>query len=1530
MFDWGTTVTLDTLRAFHVGLDAALTAVSGSAVAAVPEALHDDVSVARGLIEQAAQSIAILQGRGGNPFDEPTFDPDAVSTGDLAESGTAVFTAYLPYEAGTGGQLLKLTLGGTDANKLVVVVDGQEVALDTGGSFTLMIAEGQRESSFEIVSDQDVDASSTLTLSGQLVDSAGNVTHLPHQELSLSLRAFDETIPTATREIRGDWAFKLYTDPTTGGTYYKFDDLGNVERDPGVPNTGDQQPDATLHGSSGSDHIVSGDFDTQVDALAGDDYVVGSENEGNAIYGGEGSDHIEGGGFANHLSEYDEFDYLGRTVKLGDDKIYSGAGDDQVWGESEATQAELFDPATPATGLPGDWISGGTGSDRVYGSAGDDVLLGGAGEDLLVGGSGMDVLVGDDDFQIRPSGNYWRVLHPNFGDSTPGFGNFEVGLFPVINYYPNISSPDSIFPSTGDPYFTYYQNGGGADTLIGGGGDDILIGQAGDDKLDGGEGNDILAGWEGNDELIGGVGDDLMTGDFGRYEQPYERQVAGTLAVPLGTVGSHPSDGATIDQTGDDFLDGGAGNDILYGEGGDDSVLGGEGNDRLYGDAPYLPNELHGADILDGGAGEDFLDGGAGDDKLYGGQGVDELHGGLGNDLLDGGTEDDTLFGDDGNDELHGGAGNDVASGGGGNDVLFGGEGNDTLQGDDGADTLYGESGADTMEGGAGDDVLYGGSGEDLIEGGDGNDVINAGAGIDIVRGGAGDDTYILGLGHGQDVIEDAQGQSYIRFSDGVISQDLTATLDQGTLVATLDYDSVGDSASLDMGAFDIATVQFASGETWNKSDFLNVIPALQSRGSSGPDMLVGRNSLRNDLQGGAGNDIVIGSANRDTLTGGDGADVLDGRSGSDTYFFDANETGIDRLSDSGVDGAAYVYGYYSDLGIDSADVDYRSQFGGKYRVDVSGEGGDQTYYFDTYDEAIAAYPGGSIAYVEPLPSTPPLIRLDDSTGLAALIDAGVVPRDLVQFGPGLSLGDLAMTVKVKSASASAHPDQPWYDGGTLSVRWGGAGFDLAVPSVSYGFSGTDLIADGNPSETAAGAWRGYKLGEGIEAFEFADGSSYTLEQLLEQASVVLANTYEFVRGSGAQTIDTTFESVDFASDIDPSEVSGQRDGNDLVFELSDGSASGRIVNWYASPAAIPSMSFDFANGTTLDTDAVTRLGLTQYGTAGTDFLDADPDFASALYGLEGQDFLTGGAGNDLLDAGAGGAYTSYLSGQGGDDIYVFGAGYGPLSIEEDLEDGGTGLDTVRFGAGIAPQDVSVDRDYGNLVLTVGASGDTLDIFRWLDASGGSVERFEFADGAVWDGAAVAAMLPGPDVATEGDDSLYGTLGDDTLDGLGGNDEVVGFAGNDTLYGGDEDDYVEGGAGFDLLYGGAGIDDVEDWNDASLLDAGAGDDYTYDEGGTFVIGGAGDDWIDHYGDGGVVAFNPGDGNDTVQVEGAVTLSIGGGVQPADLSLGQDGTDLIIDVAGTDSIRLTTAGTPRPGRRSRCRCSARCTSTISTR
>jgi Ca2+-binding RTX toxin-like protein len=1463
-------------------------------------------------IESAGETVVIGAGRDSNPFDRATFDPgaDPIAAGSLEEGSLSTFTAYLPYEAESGGQRVRLQLAGTGVEEVSVLADDAQIELEADGSFTLTVTEGQREATFSLVAGADFDADANLTLSAQLVNAAGEATHLEHEEAQIGLDAEVEIPPGGGREIRGDWAPKPYTHPDTGETYYAVDDLGNIERLPGQLNTtGFQEPDNSLDGSSGADHIVIGDFEEQVYGYAGNDAIKGSELRGSVFFGGAGDDWLEALGYTEHAADYLEFPYLGRTIKLGEDKLYGGAGNDRIYGESEVELASLYEAATAPTNLPGDWASGGSGADEVYGGAGDDVLMGGSGEDRLVGGAGMDVVLGDEHFLLRPEGNFWRVLHPNFGDFDPYFGGFEIGLFPVVNA--TLNFPDMVFPQTGDPDFAYYKNGGGADVLIGGAGEDILIGQAGDDTLYGGEDDDIVAGWEGADQIFGGSGSDLLAGDFGRYEQMNQRTVDGVRLVRPGVLGSPSSYGTPVEQISNDFIDGGAGDDRIWGEGGSDVILGGEGNDILYGDATYLPDELHGADLIDGGAGEDELYGGGSDDRLFGGADNDYLSGEAGSDQADGGAGDDYVAGGEADDVLKGSDGADVLSGDAGMDVLWGGSGGDQLDGGADDDVLHGEAGMDLLSGGNGNDSLYGGSGGDVIEAGAGNDLIDGGVGIDVVRGGAGDDTYVFSVGYGRDLIEDTQGESRIRFGFGITPEALNATLDAASLSANVNYGFGSDIANIGMDGFQLGGIDFADGSSWSQKQFLNLVPALATEGSSEGEVLTGNFFVRNELRGLAGEDLIIGSANNDRLEGGDGADDLQGGAGSDAYVFAAGENGTDVLTDSELAASTYLEWFYANLSI--SDWAERGQHGGKYKVEAQGDGGTFARYYDSYEEAYADYPYANISLVEPLSSIAPLITRDDAAGLDSLFAAGVLSQDIVEFDSGISLSDLTLAFSVRSVDAANYPDQPWHAGGTLSVHWGaGAGFDVAVPDVNYGFSGSNLLTDGvlDPEDEAPGSWRGYRLGEGIEAFKLADGSTYTLERILQQATVVeVLEPYHFFRESGVQLITRNHEAIVFEDFIRSYEVYISRDGLDLLLSIPDGS-QGRIPGWYSDPDLMPATSLQFSFDAEMDAQELTDAGLTVFGTESDDFVEGLNGFSDRIFAGDGNDVLSGGSGNDEVSGGygddllAGGPGDDALSGGAGVDVYLLESGGGHDTAFNPFDSSPLTEDVIRGAPGVTPEDTLISRDSFGLSVWLRGSEDRIELPRWFTDPNQRLGGIEFADGTFLDAEQMEARLE-PAFGTSGDDAIFGSAGDDVIDAGAGDDEVFADGGDDLVDAGPGDDYVLGEAGNDIIVGGAGADDLEEWDVGNnLIDAGADDDYVYHEGTTFVVGGPGDDWIDNYGPGAVIAFNAGDGNDVVYAADSFTLSLGGGVESADLSLSENDAGLLVSIGANDSVRLS--------------------------
>ncbi|MEH8181021.1 type I secretion C-terminal target domain-containing protein [Aeromonas allosaccharophila] len=161
---------------------------------------------------------------------------------------------------------------------------------------------------------------------------------------------------------------------------------------------------------------------------------------------------------------------------------------------------------------------------------------------------------------------------------------------------------------------------------------------------------------------------------------------------------------------GSDILNGGAGNDILFGDAINTDHLpwGSAGNPAKPADwvdgkgldgltqfltlkNGYAPSSLELYEYIKGNA--KSLDV-AGDTR----GGNDKLHGGLGDDILFGQGGDDELYGDDGKDILYGGTGSDKLDGGAGNDILSGGLGNDILTGGDGADIFVWNKG-DTESG---------------------------------------------------------------------------------------------------------------------------------------------------------------------------------------------------------------------------------------------------------------------------------------------------------------------------------------------------------------------------------------------------------------------------------------------------------------------------------------------------------------------------------------------------------------------------------------------------------------------------------------------------------------------------------------------------------------------------------------------------------------------------------------------------------------------------------------------------------------
>ena len=223
----------------------------------------------------------------------------------------------------------------------------------------------------------------------------------------------------------------------------------------------------------------------------------------------------------------------------------------------------LADDDDQAAGPKGIDETGTDGDDLLTGTEGNDTLRGGAGDDTLNGLGGNDALSGglQDDTINGGTGN--DLIHGGYGEDLVlgGAGN------------------DHVFGDEGDDVAS---GGAGNDVVSGGPGDDLVLGGDGDDLVRGSLQDDLVAGGNGSDTVLGGYGNDILTGS-----NAFTRDLTDDELADIRNdfaVGDGPTLPIGVDYELDtddgapDVLDGGEGDDILYGQSGD-TLTGGAGED---------------------------------------------------------------------------------------------------------------------------------------------------------------------------------------------------------------------------------------------------------------------------------------------------------------------------------------------------------------------------------------------------------------------------------------------------------------------------------------------------------------------------------------------------------------------------------------------------------------------------------------------------------------------------------------------------------------------------------------------------------------------------------------------------------------------------------------------------------------------------------------------------------------------------------------------------------------------------------------
>ena len=1425
--------------------------------------VFDNASLASALAS-VQQAVAQVTGAALNHL--PT--GDVLIGGTVAEGQTLTVSHTLADQDGMGAISYQWQAGGVDiagatgtSFKLTAAQLGKPISVVASYSDTL--------GSHESVS-SNVIASGNDTLKGtagadQLAGGLGDDTYLVNVGGDVVIENVGEGIDLVNVALTAAAAYTLTAnvENATVTSAAAVNLVGNALDNLLIGNaavntlTGNDGND-TLDGGAGADKLIGG--------LGDDLYIVDNSGDTVTEAAGQGIDTVR-----TTLATYTlatQVENLGYTGAAA----FTGTGnalDNVITGGNAGNKID--------GGAGHDKITGGTGADSLIGGVGNDTFIGATGKDTLDGGDGSDVLQGLGQFAD------YSISRPNASDTVL---TDKAGNVVTIRNIESLVFADGI------------KSLAEAQTNIAGTGNDKLEGTTGADTLNGGAGADTLSGGLGDDTyVIDNVGDviDEKVGEGTDLAQ-VALTAAGTyvLSANVENATVTAAAGIAVNLTGNalanqltgnaaaNTLTGGAGNDTLDGGVGADKLLGGADDDLyLVDNVGDVVTELadQGTDSVrttlasytltahvehlsytgtaaftgTGNARDNLITGSAsGTNKLDGGAGNDRLVGGSSADSLVGGTGDDTLLGGGGKDTIDGGVGTDALQG-------LGKFADYTVSRPNATDTvLTDKAGIAITVRGVENFVFADGekslaqvqynilsNGSDILYGTDGDDTLDGGAGIDTLAGGRGNDTYVID--NPGDVIEEGY--------------------DAGEDLVQVGFTAAGNYKLPDY--VEHATVTAAT-------------VAVNLTGNDGDNRLTG-NAGANTLTGGAGND---------TLDGGTGADKLLGGADDDLYLVDNAGDAVTELADQGNDSVRTTLASYTlTANVENLRYTGTAAFtgtgnaldnvmnGGNGGSKLDGGAGNDVLTGGTGNDSLMGGAGSD--------------TLDAATG-----------KDTVDGGADEDVLNLAGKFADYSFSRPNATDTLLTDkaGNTLTVRnvewFKFADGDKIVDDLQYnlvsvgndklfgssgndtinGLTGADTMSGGTGDDTYIVDNAGDVIlegdGEGIDTVQvaYSAAGTYTMSDHVDNAIVTSA---------AAVAVNLTGNWLDNV--LTGNAAANTLLGGDGHDTLDGGAGSDKLVGGTGNDVYLVAEAGDLVVEQADEGYDSVRTTLASY-TLGANLEQLDYTGKAAFTGIgnaldnvihggNGGAKLSGGSGNDTLVGGSG---NDSLQGGGGDDALLAGTG-------KDTIDGGADLD-VLVGLGNFA-DYTVTRPSGSDIVLTDKAGNVLTVR--------NVEWFSFAD---------IAMLADDvtyNIASSGNDYLYGTAGADTINGGAGADTMSGDDGGDTylvdnlgdvieevpdgagtdvalvalatagtyqlsahienasvtsaanvavnLTGNDGDNLLTGNAAANTLSGGAGND---------TLNGGAGNDK--------LIGGLGDDTYIVAEAGDTVTENAGEGNDTVQ------------------------------------------------------------------
>lgn len=926
---------------------------------------------------------------------------------------------------------------------------------------------------------------------------------------------------------------------------------------------------------------------------------------------------------------------------------------------------------------------------------------------------------------------------------------------------------------------------GDADVLIGTQGNDTIYGKDGNDTLDGSGGNDLLVGGAGTDTFVVNSGADTITDLSGSDAI----KVDNSTAIATGRV---VNEGYTATAETRNL---GKINIETLGFKIDLSLAGGPNGYQV-------TNLGRGAVIV----GSMFSD------TLFGGAEADAINGGFGNDTLDGGQGNDVLSGDAGDDRILGSEGNDTLNGGSGADTLIGGVGDDSINGGSGEDTVMMNittDGSDQVELGAADQDRVWLSAVGATVGG----AIGARLTFDPTQVGNGYAYDAFGSIGALGVKVQLEESGVLASGAGVSSFDNEAVFfeadpaQRGALRLSV-YERAANAAASDQGVYRGSFDVVAFGSVQNDGGVIgaNALPttdfsgaafngrAVYVNGGDGNDTVVG-NSANDYLVGGTGddqlfgqqgNDTLVGGAGKDTLVGSDGDDLLDGGLGDDTLL---GGNGNDLLmGGDGKDLFIIDSGADTILDLNALEV---------LQVTASNAVASAAITRSGYAATSETFNRGRVFFETD--GGPVSLSLADGPNGYSVVNKGAAT---VIVGSEFS-DTLIGGVGADTLSGGGGADAIDGDAGADLIR-GGLGNDLLFGGLGadtiFGESGADTIVGGQGVDIIDGG-----SGEDVVYYNAStDGADFVDLGSGDQDQVFLS-TNGTTGSGGTARVRLSFDSSLVGNGLTRDNINGfaelavkvqLEDAGSLASGASVASFDNEGVTFqgdplqlvptklsvYDRPASADASNagvfrglFDVVSLGSLGNDAST-IGMSPQANPGT--LPSTDFSAAAFRNLA--IYVNGGQGNDTVVSNTG---NDYLEGGTGDDWLSGGAGQNTVT-------GGAGLDTFVVANG----GIDLITDFtSDEVLTVNAGGRAT-----LEFTGSSlVPTAQVANaGAVQinvNGASVnLSAVAGP--------NGYGV----TNKGLA--NAMVGSAFNDTLVGGGGNDTLTGGRGVDSLTGGLGSD----------------------------------------------------------------------------------------------------------------------------